>query len=304
MKIAYSILLVVLLNSIVAQTNYYNYYDGGFHPEKITVVKVSNDTVTLKFYFQSSERCQCEDSELFKLTKNSYGDFFSQPYNNEGEFIQANVYGGKVNSIVVKSSPEDPCCSLIAGIFLTKPTPPSGSTTTPALQSLIVVPERFLTYWNTFQQKMQVKDSIINKIDFPYAIDLSYLNTGEVSKSEFDLNGIQTFVNGNAFITNNFSELSNPKNKNLFIGKYDGGYMSEKLSSFFTNKFGNLEHIYVVANLCCYTESTAYKAYFREQNSAFKFIGFEGVEQGDYMGHTFNFMFGRNLMGFNLIGVL
>jgi len=280
MKHLFILTFFFILNIVSAQ-NYFQYEGAKFNSEKITLVKMSPDTIALKLYFHSSHSCACESSEIYYLTKNLIGDFIVNINNSESDYIQANLLKGKVTSIIIKSQSYEPCCNIPSGIFLIKPTPPSGSSTTPKLQSLIVVPERFLIYWNNFQQKMKVKDSIINNIDFPYAIDLSYLDEGEVSKSEFDLNGTQIFVNGNAFITNKFSELNNPKNKNLFIGKYDGGYMSEILSSNFANKFGDLEQIYVVADLNYYSESGGYKAYFREKNGTFKFIGFEGVEQGD-----------------------
>ena len=281
MKLAFSTLLVFFINSIIAQTNYYDYYGGKFHSEKITVVKVSADTVTLKFYFQSSQQCACEASELFKLTKNSYGDFFTHPYDNNEKFIQANVYDGKVKSIVVKSSSDDPCCNINSGVFVLKPAPPSGSKITPALKILNAAPIRFLNYWNAFQIKMAQTDSIIDLMEFPYAISCNYLDGTEVSFNEFKKYGTEIYGNGNAFIKNTFSSSNYPINKGLYLGKYVDGYMDESLNNFFTRKFGNLENIYIISELAFYENEIGYKAYFRESNGTFKFIGFEGNEQGD-----------------------
>jgi len=275
MKIAYSTILVfvVFINSIIAQTNYYDYYGDKFHSEKITVVKVSADTVTLKFYFQSSQQCACESSELFKLTKNSYGDFFTHPYDNNEKFIQANVYDGKVKSIVVKSSSDDPCCNINSGIYVVKPAPPSGSKITPALKILNAAPIRFLNFWGNFKNKMIIKDSIIDLIDFPFAIYCNYFNPGEVSKNEFKENedGFSSFSHIYSYF----------KNNKLYMGKYVDGYMSESLINFFTSKFGNLENIYIISELGFYENEEGYKAYFKESNGTFKLIGFEGLEYRD-----------------------
>ena len=104
--------------------------------------------ILVKLYFHSSQSCACESSEIYYLTKNLIGDFIVNINNSESDYIQANLLKGKVTSIIIKSQSYEPCCNIPSGIFLIKPTPPSGSSTTPKLQSLIVVPERFLIYWN------------------------------------------------------------------------------------------------------------------------------------------------------------
>jgi len=279
MKHILAMLCFLILNIVYSQ-NYFQYSGSKFQSEKITLVKMTPDTIILKLYFYSSQSCACETSEKYYLTKNLMGDFFVNVNDSETDFIQANLMNGKVKSIEVSAGWTGPCCNLPTGVFLSKPVPPSGSTTTPKLQSIVAAPERFLNYWNSFQNKMKITDSIINEIEFPYIIDCSYLDQGEVIRTEFEKNGTEIYVNGNAFISGVFSNYNYPKNKNLYIGRYNDGYMSELLSTSFTNRFGNLKNIYVVSDLKYYEEGTGYKAYFRESNGTFKFIGFEGVEEG------------------------
>jgi hypothetical protein len=279
MKYIYLITFCFYLNSVIGQ-NYFLYSEKKFQSEKITLVKITQDTVALKFYFKSSQQCACED-EIFYLTKNANGDFYSHPHEDENQFIQANIYAGKIKSILVKSSWEGPCCNLTSGIFIAKPAPPSGSTTTPKLQSLNFAPERFVNFWNSFQSKMKQTDSIIEMIDFPYVINCNFLDETQISKSQFQENGTEIYVNGNAFISNTFSASFYPNNKGLAIGKHTDGYMSEPIRSFIQQKFGDLENIYFISELPNFETETGYKAYFRESNGTFKFIGFEGIVQGD-----------------------
>lgn len=278
-----SIILVssLLFSFLLKAQNFFLYEGGKFQSSKISLVSITADTVTIKMFFPSSERCACEPSEIFKLSKNDKGDFFIHPNDDEEKFIQANVYDGKVQSICIKSD-YMMCCDLIGGIYLAKPTPPSGSTVTPKLQMLNAAPKRFLDYWTDFQSHLNTKDSIISFISFPYGIDCNYLyDVTSVTEQDFNENGIDVFVNGNAFISNTFSSMNYPKNKGLYFGLFMGGYMSENIKSFITNKYGDLENIYIVSELPNFEQGSGYKAYFRETNGSFKFIGFEGIEQGD-----------------------
>lgn len=269
---------------IVSQTFSQNlnlYYSGKFQKDKITVAKVTNDTIDIKCFFESSETCACETFEVFQLTKNTNGDFITTLHDNEEEFIEVNVYEGKINSILIQSNWGGPCCNLISGIYLVKPAPVAGSTATPKLTTLNVAPKRFMDFWETFQSKMSITDSVIKLIDFPYAVNCNFLDVSNISLYEFKENGVDVFVNGNAFIKNTFSTMNHPKNKGLFFGKQSGLYINEYLSAGFTEKYGDLRNIYVISELAHYNEEGGYKAYFHESNGTFHFIGFEGMEQGD-----------------------
>lgn len=278
-----SIILVssLLFSFLLKAQNYYQFSSGKFQTEKVTVVKVSEDTISVKLYFYSSERCACEETETFKLAKNEVGDYAIHPYDDESKIIQANVYDGKVKSILIKSSWDGPCCNINSGIFIQKPTPPAGSTTVPKVTSLNAAPKRFLDFWTDFQSKMNNTDSIIPMISFPYIVDCNYLDVTKITLSDFKENGVEVFFNGNAFISHTFSTMNYPKNKGLYFGKFMDGYLSETVSSFITANYTNLDNVYVVSELINFEQIGGYKAYFIESNGTFKFIGFEGIEQGD-----------------------
>jgi hypothetical protein len=278
----YTILLLFCLLAWKTFSQNFNLYEfGKFQKNKITGIKVTNDTIEIKCYLESSESCACESWERFYLTRNASGDFICHPYDDEDNFIQANVYDGKIKSILIKYNAFEPCCSLVSGIYLMKPAPAAGSKVTPKLTSLNAAPKRFLDFWETFQAKMNLTDSIIKHIDFPYAINCSFLDDSEISQNQFKENGVEIYVNGNAFISKTFQKSFYPNNKGLAIVKYVDGYMSELMRAFITNKYENLENIYVVSELPNFETESGYKAYFRESNGSFYFIGFEGMEQGD-----------------------
>lgn len=287
MKITYLLLtLCGLWTTLVGQT-FHQYENNKFGSRKITVLKLTPDTLEIKCNLNPSERCACEGFEIFKLSKNERGNYYSDLGSDGDRFIEANIYDGKIKSFVVNKG-EYNCCEVASGIYLVKPTPPAGSTTTPKLSTVNAAPKEFFNYWNNFQSKMNNTDSIKEHIHFPYGIKCNWLyDYTQISSSDFQEYGVDVFVNGNAFIGTPFATFNYPKNKGLFISPvitYDYNilpYMNEDFVTFFKQQFGSLDDIYIVADLAHYFEEGSYKAYFRAKNDTFEFIGFEGSEQGD-----------------------
>lgn len=286
MKAIGLISIISILFSHFFSQNFHLYQDNEFNSRKVSILKLSPDSLELKCFLDPSERCACESFEIYKLSKNQDGDYVGEVYGNS-TFIKAHCYEGKIKSIIIKNNRYYHCCELMSGIYLIKPTPPSGSKTTPKLTMVNAVPKKFLDYWETFKSRMNNSDSILQYIDFPYAVKCNYLDVTQVSLNEFQEMGVDVFVNGNAFIGNAFFEGNYPKNKGLFFSRilyFEEGtipYLNDEFNSFFNHKFENLDEIYMVADLTHYFEEGGYKAYFRASNGSFQFIGFEGMEQGD-----------------------
>ena len=180
------------------------------------------------------------------------------------------------------------CCDVGYGIYLVKPTPPSGSKTTPKLSTVNAAPKQFYDFWNAFKAKMNNKDSIKPLIHFPYFCADGYRSIGtQITLDNFSNYSTEAFKHGYQFINNIFNDYAYPNNKGLFFGQifdFDGDvrtYLSEELKNHFTTQFGNLNGIYVVSELSNYYQASDYKAYFRAKDDSFEFIGFEGLEQGD-----------------------
>jgi hypothetical protein len=139
---------------------------------------------------------------------------------------------------------------------------------------------------------MASKTYSMNNISFPYYYRCNYFTfidengftqyvKGEITQSMFDKEGTGLFINGNAYISTVFSKSSYPTSSNISVGKYNGGYMDEYLKSRFFNKYGSLNEIYFVSERGNENQCAGYKAYFIKMGNTFKFIGFEGEEQGD-----------------------
>lgn len=272
-----------LCTQLFGQT-FHLYENNKFGSRKITVVKFAPDTLEIKCNLNPSERCACAGFEIYKLTKNANGNYLSQ----DNQVIEANIYDGKIKSFIVKGNRDYHCCEVWSGIYLVKPTPPSGSTTTPKLSSVNAAPKAFYDFWNAFQIKMNNTDSIKPFIHFPYAIKSNSLyDYTQISATEFQEYGVDIFVNGNAFIGTPFATFNYPKSKGLFISPLIAfendaiPYINEDFIAFFKRQYGSLDQIYIVAELAHYFEEGGYKAYFRAYDGTFEFIGFEGMEQGD-----------------------
>jgi hypothetical protein len=252
---------------------------GKFFPNKITVGKITPDTVYLKVHHTSSERCACESAESFEAVKNEAGEYTVDLYDG---YVKVNVIAGKATSVNVYGPIDYECCMVSTGDYIAKPAPPAGSKTPGKLTKVNAAPEDFLTFWKTFQSKMKDKDSIIPHIYFPYAISCNYLDNSYVTANEFSNEGTEIYVNGNAFIANTFSPEFYPDLKGLFVGPYKPNrYMDTNLAEKLNEFHGNLDNIIVVSELGKDQEQVGYKAYFKKTNGSYKFIGFEGFSEGD-----------------------
>jgi len=138
--------------------------------------------------------------------------------------------------------------------------------------------QSFSLFWSTFKKNLKVKTYLLSNISFPYFYSCNYFaEPGQITKKEFEEQGIQIFVNGNAFIS---YSLDQPP-EYLSIKTYSNQYMDEYLKNNFLKAYGNLSDVYVISEKGNENDPIGYKAYFKLINGAFKFIGFDGQEQGD-----------------------
>ncbi len=252
---------------------------GKFFPNKITIGKITPDTVYLKVHHTSSERCACESAESFEAVKNEVGEYAVDLYDG---YVKVNVIAGKATSVNVYGPIDYECCMVSTGDYIAKPAPPAGSKTSGKLTKVNAAPEDFLTFWKSFQSKMKDKDSITPHIFFPYAISSNYLDNQLVNTNDFSKYGTDIYVNGNAFIANTFTAEFYPDLKGLYVGPHKPNrYMDTDLAEKLTEIHGNLDNIIVVSELGKDQEQVGYKAYFKKTNGSYKFMGFEGFSEGD-----------------------
>jgi hypothetical protein len=99
--------------------NFYLKKDNKISKEDfVTVETITQKTVKVKVYFQSSERCACESEEVFILTKKASGYYSVKPYGHEGKLIKAKVENGKVSYIVIEYDFSDNCCGFWPGVYV------------------------------------------------------------------------------------------------------------------------------------------------------------------------------------------
>lgn len=245
---------------------------------KIVVTKVSADTIYLKMSISSSERCACDPIEKAEITKDESGIFRTDAF--PMGILTINMSKGKVTSINVSNDMDFECCSVMSGNYVVKPAADANGKI-PPLTRINAASEEFVNFWQTFQSKMNNKDSILPHIAFPYAVSCSYLDAVDVTKSQFEKDGPTLFVNGNAFISGTFSPEFYPKLKGLCIIPYiKNGYIDNTLQSNFESRFGDLNDIFIVSEFGNQDEQIGTKAYFKKINGKFQFIGFESVETG------------------------
>ena len=99
--------------------NFYLKEDNQISKEDfVTVETITKNTVKVKVYFQSSERCACEPEEVFILKKKASGYYSVKPYGHEGKLIKAKVENGKVSYIVIESDFFENCCGFWPGVYV------------------------------------------------------------------------------------------------------------------------------------------------------------------------------------------
>lgn len=259
-KYLLTILAVVLSITLFAQT-FALKENQQFTSDKISVLNITPDKITIKVYYKSSARCACEEEEVIEILKNDKGEFKYDIFGDPENTIKLSLEGIKLASIEVLNNQDYNCCSIKSGKYY--------------LNSVAI--QTFDGFWVIFQKNMGVKDYSLKNISFPYSYSCNYLGQGEISRQQFEKEGTEIFVNGNAYISNTFYE----GNLILSVGKYNGGYINDYLKEQFLSKYGNLSDIYFVAEEGNENDSIGYKAYFLKIDNEFKFIGFEGIEKGD-----------------------
>ena len=95
------------------------YEDSKFYDQHIDVAKMTNESISVKLYFQSSEQCACESVMTVVLKKKPNGTYVGHPYGHKEEVITAKMLNGKVQSIRVKTETYG-CCNIYGGVYLSK----------------------------------------------------------------------------------------------------------------------------------------------------------------------------------------
>jgi hypothetical protein len=115
-----AIFLIVTLNTLYAQT-YFQMENKKFTSNKLTVLSVSTDRISIQVYYSSSERCACEENEIFEIAKNDQDEFKYEIFENPENTIKINYAEDKVTSIEVINNEDFQCCSIISGKYFLKP---------------------------------------------------------------------------------------------------------------------------------------------------------------------------------------
>ena len=114
--------------SINAQTiisnhgqNYFSKENGKFTSNKISVLNISNDKISIQVHYISSLKCACEENIMLDINKNDKGEFIYEIYENTKNTLKINLENNKVNSIEVINNEDFDCCSIITGRYFLKP---------------------------------------------------------------------------------------------------------------------------------------------------------------------------------------
>jgi hypothetical protein len=95
------------------------YEDSKFYDQHIDVAKMTKESISVKLYFQSSERCACEPVMTVVLKKKPNGTYVGHPYGHKEEVVTAKMLNGKVQSIRVQTETYG-CCNIYGGVYLSK----------------------------------------------------------------------------------------------------------------------------------------------------------------------------------------
>ena len=121
MKKYYIILLLSICCFTIQAQDYYKKDNNEFTETKITVLNSSNDAVTIKVYYESSQRCMCEESETIEMHRNDSNEFVYPILENPDNTIKVIFQDGKVFSILVTNAEDYNCCSITSGEYFLKP---------------------------------------------------------------------------------------------------------------------------------------------------------------------------------------
>ena len=119
-KNLFTILSIVCFNTLYGQT-YYKMENKKFTSNKISVLSILPDKISIRVYYTSSERCACEENEIFEISKNDKNEFKYEIYENQENIIKIYRANNKVNLIEVVNNEDYNCCSIITGKYYLKP---------------------------------------------------------------------------------------------------------------------------------------------------------------------------------------
>ncbi len=118
-----TILVILFFNGLYAQ-NYFIKENGKFTEDKISVLSISPDKITIEVYYNSSERCACESEAKIEINKNSKGEFLYEINENPKNTIKISFTGTKLSLIEVVDLNGDyimECCQIVPGKYYLKP---------------------------------------------------------------------------------------------------------------------------------------------------------------------------------------
>ncbi len=118
MKKLLPILFMLFVHHSFGQ-RFYLYENNQPQQQKLDVIKKSKKSLTVRVYFESSERCACESSMDILLDKKSTTTFSGHPYDDSSKLIEVILVHGQVDRVVVKTD-EYGCCSIVDGTYLRK----------------------------------------------------------------------------------------------------------------------------------------------------------------------------------------
>lgn len=113
------VLLAVILiasNLVQAQT-FYERVNNKFISNKISVLNISPEKISIKVYYNSSSRCACEENETIEINKNEKGEFVYSIEENSSTTLKINFKANKISFIKVDNTEDDNCCSIMSGDY-------------------------------------------------------------------------------------------------------------------------------------------------------------------------------------------
>jgi hypothetical protein len=115
----YLLFFALLLAQQSFAQRFHLYEDSKFYDQHIDVAKMTKESISVKLYFQSSERCACESVMTVVLKKKPNGTYVGHPYGHKEEVVTAKMLNGKVQSIRVQTETYG-CCNIYGGVYLSK----------------------------------------------------------------------------------------------------------------------------------------------------------------------------------------
>jgi hypothetical protein len=115
-------LAVLLITSHLLQAQpFYKKVNNKFTSNKISVLNISPEKISIKVYYNSSSRCMCEENETIEINKNEKGAFVYEIQENTSTTLKINFKANKISFIKVDNTEDYNCCSIMSGDYYLKP---------------------------------------------------------------------------------------------------------------------------------------------------------------------------------------